>query len=197
MAGFPPKLTGAHHRAIGLGQRQCTNIAQQRIRGSPGVVRQPASFLNASQVRERVCLCIGDLELGLVGGDLVDDVAVGGGERLEGAIAALVYIRRVSLIDEAAPGGLRGNHQVLFSRADFGTERGYQPVAQIGALQQEREFLVDRAIEGPNGVHSQQGDDEHQRQQERHPSDHPTPEAAQHPQCPPARRTTPSRTIPI
>jgi hypothetical protein len=94
-----------------------------------------------------MCRRIGHLELSLVGCNLVDDVSVRGGQRAQGPIAALVAVRRISLGDEAPAGCLRGNHQILFSRANFGAERGDQAVAQISALEQQRELLVNRAVE--------------------------------------------------
>src|SRR5215207_225657 len=197
MSGVAPKITGACHRAVGLCQRQRANVAEERVCGGTRTVRFPTSVLHPAQIGQRMGHGIRHLQLRLVGGDLVDDIAIRCSERAEGSVPALITVGRITFIDEAPPGYIRGYHEILLSSPNLRAQRCDQTIAQVGALQQQRELLVDRAVQRVNRIHAQQGDPEDERQEQGHAPDDPAPETSQYLHWRLASRTSPSRTMPI
>jgi hypothetical protein len=135
---------------------------------------------------------VSDLDLRLVGGDLVDDVAIGCGQRLHDTVPALVGVGRIAVFGEALAQHLRRPGEVLLGRSNLVAERRDQAIAQIGALQHLGELLVHGAVERSDRVHPEQRDGKDQQDQQGHAADDAAAKAAQRLHWPPASRTAPS-----
>ena len=192
MLRVAPQVVCPGYRPVILGQRKGANVAQERVGRCPGPVRLMPGLLCAPQIRQRVGHGIRDLELRLIGGNLVDDVPVGGSQGGQCAVPALIDVRRVALVHEALPRELIRQHKVLLGRPDLGAERGDEPVAQIGAFQDQRQLLIDRTVERLNRVDPEKGNAEDQHEEQGHAAKDPAPQTSHDLHCPPARRTSPS-----
>ena len=91
------------HGAGGLRQCESTHVTQKRVGRRPGMIRLATRLIGPPQVGQRMRQGIVDLDLGLIGGDLVDDVAVGRGERTQDSVAALIDVGRITFVQKAFP----------------------------------------------------------------------------------------------
>ena len=140
-----------------LGQAERPHVAQQRVGRGAGAVGHAPAFLGPPQIVQGVRHPVGDFDLGLVGGDLVDDVAVGRRERAERPVAPLEGVGRVAVLDRGLAQPEVGADQVLLGRADLGRDRRDEAVAEVAALEQERDLLVDRVVERSDRVDARAG----------------------------------------
>ena len=117
------------------------------------------------EVGQRVRHGVGDFDLRLVGRDLVDDVAIGGGERARASGSAAGRRRRSRPPPASRRGVAAGAHQILLRRADLG-RRPRRPGRSPGRCSSSSsdELLVDRHVQRADRGHAEQRDAEDQRQ---------------------------------
>ena len=130
-----------------LGQRKRPHVAQQGIGGAAGQVGVAPRLLRALEIGEGVRHRVRHLDPGLVVGDLVDDVAVGGGEGGEPTVAALHRVGGVALLQNLEPQPVAGADQVLLRGADLRSDRSHQPVAEVGAPHQQGQLSLHRLVQ--------------------------------------------------
>ena len=152
-----------------------------------------------AQVGQGVRHAVGHLDLRLVGRDLVDDVAVGGGERAEPAIAALVGVGGVALLDRRASGAARCGRTRYCSadRISDETDETRPLPRSVLSSSSDSSWLTDASSERievtPSRAMPKTSAD-----QEHHAGDDPAAQAAQRLHaCPPRpRRRSPPRPRP-
>ncbi len=128
----------------GLREAERPHVAQERVRRAARQVGHAARLVGPAQVGQRVRHAVRHLDLRLVGRDLVDDVAVRRRERPERAVPALIGVGRVAVLDRQHPESLVWTGQVRLRRPDLRRHRGDQAVAEIGALEQQRDLFSSR-----------------------------------------------------